>query len=352
MKKYRIKDIAALSGVSTGTVDRIIHKRGKVSEEARKKVEKVLKEIDYHPNLIARSLASKKVFRLAVLIPSFLPGEYWEDVKTGINQAGNEFSIYNVVIEYHSFDQYDVHSYNRVLNKLKINPDYQGYILPTLFQEETIDFTRELDKHTLPYVLIDAYIENTNLLAYYGTHSYDSGFIAGKLMYEGLTDRDEVVMFMYQKQGMKPSTQVINRQEGFKNYLSAQSVKHKLHAVTIYSDNEEGNKQILSDFFKAHPQVKGGIIFNSRVHLIASYLKDMSMNDLMLIGYDATEANIAELNEGVVGYIITQRPEVQGYNSVKALFRFLALEEKNEKLNFMPIDILIKENVKYYNNYI
>mgnify|MGYP001091850464 FL=1 len=49
-KNYRIKDIAELSGVSTGTVDRILHERGKVSEDARKKVEKVLKEIDYQPN--------------------------------------------------------------------------------------------------------------------------------------------------------------------------------------------------------------------------------------------------------------------------------------------------------------
>lgn len=59
-KNYRIKDIAELSGVSTGTVDRILHERGKVSEDARKKVEKILKEIDYQPNLIARSLALKK----------------------------------------------------------------------------------------------------------------------------------------------------------------------------------------------------------------------------------------------------------------------------------------------------
>lgn len=46
-KNYRIKDIAEMSGVSTGTVDRILHKRGKVSTEAREKIEKILKEIDY-----------------------------------------------------------------------------------------------------------------------------------------------------------------------------------------------------------------------------------------------------------------------------------------------------------------
>ena len=57
---YRIKDIAIMSGVSTGTVDRIIHNRGKVSEEARIKVEEVLKKVDYRPNIVASALASKK----------------------------------------------------------------------------------------------------------------------------------------------------------------------------------------------------------------------------------------------------------------------------------------------------
>ena len=66
-KNYRIKDIAELSGVSTGTVDRILHERGKVSEDARKKVEKILKEIDYQPNLIARSLALKKTSSKSIL---------------------------------------------------------------------------------------------------------------------------------------------------------------------------------------------------------------------------------------------------------------------------------------------
>ena len=51
-KTYRIKDIAEMSGVSTGTVDRILHNRGKVSEEAQKKVEKVLKEIKIKKDVV------------------------------------------------------------------------------------------------------------------------------------------------------------------------------------------------------------------------------------------------------------------------------------------------------------
>lgn len=55
----RIVDIAKMAGVSVGTVDRVIHNRGRVSEENRKKVQTILEMVHYQPNLMARSLASK-----------------------------------------------------------------------------------------------------------------------------------------------------------------------------------------------------------------------------------------------------------------------------------------------------
>jgi len=58
-KNIRIKDIAQLAGVSVGTVDRVLHNRGRVSEEALKKVLSVLDQIEYKPNLIARTLGRK-----------------------------------------------------------------------------------------------------------------------------------------------------------------------------------------------------------------------------------------------------------------------------------------------------
>ena len=48
----RIVDIAKMAGVSVGTVDRVIHNRGRVSEENRKKVQAILEMVNYQPNLI------------------------------------------------------------------------------------------------------------------------------------------------------------------------------------------------------------------------------------------------------------------------------------------------------------
>lgn len=55
-RKTRIKDIALLAGVSIGTVDRVLHDRGEVAEETRVKVERILKETNYSPNVMAQVL--------------------------------------------------------------------------------------------------------------------------------------------------------------------------------------------------------------------------------------------------------------------------------------------------------
>ena len=52
-KNIRIKDIARLAGVSAGTVDRVLHNRGRVSEEALQKITAVMEQIDKigHPGI-------------------------------------------------------------------------------------------------------------------------------------------------------------------------------------------------------------------------------------------------------------------------------------------------------------
>ena len=101
----RIIDIAEMAGVSVGTVDRVIHNRGRVSEENEKKVRAILEKANYQPNLMARSLASKKQYHFLAITPSFKPGEYWEAISEGIDKAASETELYNVNVTKLFFDQ-------------------------------------------------------------------------------------------------------------------------------------------------------------------------------------------------------------------------------------------------------
>lgn len=340
-----------MAGVSAGTVDRVLHKRGRVSEEAQKKVEKALKEINYQPNLIARSLASKKISRILTVIPSFQPGDYWSTVNEGIHKAEEEFADYHLQIKPFYYNQYDKYSFDLLLRQIQ-EEDYQGVIIAPLFKEGSLQLTQYLDKQSTPYILIDAYIENTNCIAYYGTDSYTSGFLGGRLLFKQIKPDDHLLLFHIIRKGSTESPQVSMREKGFRDYLSEAGFRGSIYPVSVSAELPEENAFILDSLLKKRKNIKAGIIFNSRVHIAAEYFDKKDIRDIFLIGYDTIEANIPYLKNGIVSHLIAQRPEVQGYNSVKALFYHLSLNQAVDKINYMPIDILMKENIDYYNNYI
>lgn len=55
-----INDVAEASGVTIGTVDRVLHERGEVSEKTREKVLRAVRELGYKPNVYASMLARNK----------------------------------------------------------------------------------------------------------------------------------------------------------------------------------------------------------------------------------------------------------------------------------------------------
>lgn len=85
---YTYKDIAKKSGVSITTVSRVITKKDlhKVGKKKQEKVEAVIKRLDFTPNIIARSLVSKKTFNIAVAIKDLedIINPYFSQVVSGI----------------------------------------------------------------------------------------------------------------------------------------------------------------------------------------------------------------------------------------------------------------------------
>ena len=99
-QNYTIKDIARMAGVSAGTVDRVLHNRGDVSPKSKAKVQKVLDEIHYQPNVFAIGLAAKKKYSFLCLIPYYIEHDYWHSVVGGIERARQELRPFNVGIDY------------------------------------------------------------------------------------------------------------------------------------------------------------------------------------------------------------------------------------------------------------
>jgi len=66
-RRVTLNDVAALSGVSYQTVSRVINNHPNVAESTRDRVLRAIKQLDYHPNRVARTLAARRSNTLAVV---------------------------------------------------------------------------------------------------------------------------------------------------------------------------------------------------------------------------------------------------------------------------------------------
>jgi DNA-binding LacI/PurR family transcriptional regulator len=66
-KRYNIKQVANIAGVSTQTISRVINDRSDVSIETREHIQRIIKKLNYHPSALARSLIRQRSFTLGVV---------------------------------------------------------------------------------------------------------------------------------------------------------------------------------------------------------------------------------------------------------------------------------------------
>lgn len=347
MTIIKISDIAKRAGVSAGTVDRVIHNRGKVSPEKKVMVEKAIEELRYKPNLTARALVSRKQLNLCTVLPESEKGQYWNSIEYGIDKALAGLDYSNLNCEKIYFDQYSLASFKAAVSDLKKHKEVNGVILATHFEDEVVALAKYLDEEEIQYVFLDSNIDNCNELAYFGLEAYDSGAMSAELTLNIALSGTKVLLVDFIVENGDKATQTIKRSEGFRAYFE----KKKLisHLVEFeYDVNDSNANHLLDKVLEQNSTIKTLVTLNSRSYYLAEYLLKQNKPDIKLIGFDLIERNVKYLNQGIITFLISQHPQKQGYSAVEALFNNYILKAKVQKLNYMPIDIISALNIKYY----
>src|SRR5690625_5898552 len=68
-RRVTISDVAARAGVSTMTVSRVVNGTGRVSEATRQKVNRVIRQLGYEPNMVARGLTTRQSQTIGIVLP-------------------------------------------------------------------------------------------------------------------------------------------------------------------------------------------------------------------------------------------------------------------------------------------
>ncbi len=334
-----IKDIAREAGVSIGTVDRVLHGRGRVSPETTAKVKTLVRELGYTTNLFGRTLVKSKVRTIGVLLPD--PNQdsgYWRLIAQGVFKARDELAQQCIALEPATYDRSSTDSFERVSATLR-QRDVDGLVVAPVVAGLAQRFVSSLD-NAIPYAFVDTTVPGMHPLVSIGQPPYRSGVLAASLFDKMIPGPGAIAVIRVYPDDYHIGERVKGLQASLPNRLRA-----VVYDVDIIADTESVDT-VLTHATSELPDLRGIFVTNASVHLSADFLTRKNMaHKVRLIGYDVVAKNIGHLRSGTIDFVISQRPVEQGYRAVYALYRSLVLGQAPDGAEFVPLDIVTGENV-------
>ncbi len=143
----RMKDIARDLGVSVITISKVLRNHPDVGDETRERVLARVKELDYRPNLAARSLVTGRTYLVGLVVPDLLH-PFFAEIAKSLSETLRGSGYYLIVSSSEEDPEIEEQEINQLLARR----------LDTLIIascRSTVDLFFRVEKHKTPYILID-----------------------------------------------------------------------------------------------------------------------------------------------------------------------------------------------------
>ncbi|MEZ0536369.1 LacI family DNA-binding transcriptional regulator [Caldicellulosiruptoraceae bacterium PP1] len=317
-----IKDVAKLAGVTVTTVSRVLNNRGYISDKTRKKVFEAMKELNYQPNEIARSLYRKKSNFLGLIIPDVSHpffGELTKHIEYYAYKNGYKLLLCNSYLDSTKEKDY--------IDMLKRN-QVDGIIMGS----HTLE-TNEYLNLELPIVAFDRYLSDK--IPYITSDNYNGGVIATKLLIERGCKK-----IAHISGPLELNTPANKRYQGFLDVVKENNIDYVVVETRLNNFDQEEYKRIVIELLKRHPDIDGIFASSDMIAAVAisisELLKRKVPDNLKIVGYD--DVKLASLT---VPSITTIRQPIE--QIAKLSIELILKQIEGEKVNIenvLPITLV------------
>lgn len=342
MKRTTIKDIAKAVGVTPAVISYVLNgKEYKVSGETVLKVKSAIKELNYIPNLTARSLVKNESHLIGVIIPQtedstqmLLTNPFYSEIVSGVESKLREYGYHMLLSGVEKGNTYLDTSVQRNLD---------GAIIMGIYQEQ---FYEELKQASIPIVLIDSYISD-NYFYRVGIDDEYGGYIATKYLIDQGHRDIALVTGSIKRDGVNEK-----RFLGYKRALSEASIFYNPDYVFDGSVSYEYGCAAGKTIAQKYKKITAAFASADLIALgLISSLKENNVevpDDISIIGFD----NVSTLKFSLpplttVGQDITAK----GITAAEALIKMIEGKEQYESMEKMlPLKIIERKSVKRFEN--
>lgn len=328
-----IYDVAREANVSMATVSRVVNGNQNVKPATRKKVLKVIEELGYRPNAVARGLASKKTTTVGVIIPDISNSTYSE-LARGIEDIAT------------------MYRYNIILSNSDQNPNKELQLLETMmgkqvdgivFMSDVIsdELRKEMERSHTPIVLAGS-IDDTASIASVNIDYYAAAYEAVKKFIDGGHKQIACIS--------GPLSSEINREHKLKAYQDALKdagldYDERL-VVECNNSYEEGSEAVRSlkaldieptAYFVSNDEMSIGVIHE--VEALGKRIPD----DVEIITYE--NSKLARMARPMLTAVALPLYDI-GAVSMRLLTKYMNNEEIEDKQVVLPYRLEERQSTK------
>jgi ribose transport system substrate-binding protein len=261
--------------------------------------------------LLLLSACQKTDNKVIGVVPKGANHIFWLTVKAGAEKAAAEAG-YSVEWNAPALE-IDAKRQQDIIESM-VNRKLAGIALAPVDKKALVNIVDRASAAGIPTVIYDSDVDTANRVAYIATDNREGGRMAARRIGEVLGGKGKVGVIGF----MAGSASTMEREDGFLEELKAKFPGIEMVGLQF---------GMAENMMTAHPDLAGLFADNeSSLSGAVQALKSRGNRKVKLVGFDASDALIADLKEGWIDSLVLQDPFRMGYDSVKAITRKLSGE--------------------------
>ena len=326
-----MKQIAELSGVSRGTVDRVLNNRGRVRDEVAERVRQAAQELGYRTKTEKKSLkgatgTDADPARKRIGIVTQLSGaSFMLSIRRGLRDAALEARAHGIEVVLRECPGVEEQEQCEAIDELDALGVAALAIMPVECDGVRVRLQRMIREPGVRVVAFNTDIVGVPRLTFIGMDNEQGGRAAAGLLGTLMRGRGSVLGVI----GSFSNSTNLGRINGFSQELADNFPGISLTGITPSMDRQENVRSIVKNALLANPELGGIVMVSSGQLGIRDALGDPDVKQVLsgredhgrpyIVIYDLTPKNRLLLEENLVDFVIDQDGYSQGYRSVMTL---------------------------------
>lgn len=247
--------------------------------------------------------------------------QFWQAVKTGADQAAEEFDV-RITFEGPDNETMVDRQIDMLAAALANNPAAIGFA--ALDSQAAIPLLRQASEAGIPIIAFDSGVDSDIPMSTATTDNVAAAALAADKMAEFLGGEGTVAVVAHDQ----TSRTGIDRRDGFLNQMEAEYPGIEIVTVQYGAGDQLQSTEVAKAILTANPGLGGMFGTNEGSAIgIVNAVREMGAEGVTIIGYDSGKAQTDAIRDGLMAGAITQNPVGIGYETVRAAVAAMNGEE-------------------------